>query len=152
MDGGPIAPDHDLIGYYLRRYGEYNMTAIVDVVRIADPEVDDADDNVATSLDVKRLYYGKARLYKVSGGGSMDMDDEVAFSTSYISIPARDEYGAWVKTQVHDLIKVAKHDDPDVVGRVFRVLDVDAGGQWVAVRRHMVTGAQRFESWTWAYE
>ena len=79
-------------------------------------------------------------------------EEDQHFSTSYISTPMLDAEGFWVKSQVDDLIEVLVHSDPMMVNRVFRIMDVDAGGQWPVARRHMVSGAQRYSGWTWAEE
>lgn len=136
-----------------RTFAERNMLAKVRIVRTADPVQSDENAIIVSPVPASLLYEGKARVYTVSGPSSdMSMDEPQAFSTSYISIPLPKELEAPVLTQVDDLIEVTEHFDQMIVGRVFRVLDVDGGGQWPVVRRHMVSGAARYSGWTWVDE
>ena len=69
-----------------------------------------------------------------------------AFSSSYVSLPLTVDDEA-TDVQVDDIVLVLEHPDPAVVGRAFRVMDVDAGGQFPAARRLQVTGVQRSRNW-----
>jgi hypothetical protein len=153
MSSAPIMPSSSMTLWYLRRYADANMTSLVEILRIDDPVIDADNPSVAEPVKVKRVYQGKARIYQASGqGGTAIADEDMAFSTSYISIPSVDPNGAVIPVQVNDFFRIIDTGDPELVGRMFRVLDVDAGGQWSASRRCMVTGAQRYEGWTWIYE
>lgn len=135
-------------GRMARNYAERNMTA---QVRIGRPGavVDGVDvSHPSTVLQRKVVYLGKARVYGVGSGGSSNVGDELTFwSSSYVSIPLS---ATW--TQVDDMIEVVAHEDADVVGRWFRVVNVDSGGQLPVVRRHTVSGVQRDPGWTWAVD
>ncbi len=145
--------DNDMVEAILRDYAEGNMRAKVRIARPAEPEVSPTDDLMAIPKVVRFVYEGRARIYTVSGPQpSFGAEEDAVFSSSFISVPLSDTKGQPVLTQVNDLIEVLEHSDGLLVGRVFRVLDVDAGGQWPAVRRHMVSGAQRFAGWTWVQE
>lgn len=145
-----IPVNSDFIMWTARTYAEGNMLSKVRIARMDDPQQDPGNISVIHPVVARLLYEGKARVYTVSGpSGDMSMDEPQAFSSSNISVPLKDVDGNTVITQVDDLIEVVEHFDDLVVGRVFRVVDVDAGGQWPVVRRHMVSGAARFAGWTW---
>ena len=127
------------------------MIHTVRVARMSDPERDLGDGFIVNPIEASLLYEGKGHVYQVSGPSVMNIGDETSyFSSSYISTPLKDGNGDEIVTQVNDLIEVLDHPDELVVGRVFRVQDVDAGGLFPVARRHMVSGAQRFSGWTWA--
>lgn len=135
--------NHDLIARFARSYTSSNMSARCRVVRMDDPTV--TWDQV-TAVEAKLLYEGMCRVYTVSGPTSQEVGDEIQYmSSSYVSLPY------WVdNTQINDLIEITDHLDSSVIGRFFKVVDVDGGGQWQAVRRHQVTSAQKYSGWTWA--
>jgi len=131
------------------KYTEANMTATVRIARMQQPAeyTDDDWSNVSTQLQV--TYEGKARLWGVSSAGANDYGDEMtAFSSSYVSLPLTvGDDNEPPDVQVDDIVLVLTHPDPAVVGRSFRVMDVDAGGQFPAARRLQVTGVQRSRNW-----
>jgi len=144
--------NNDLVLAIARRYANSNMTASITLSRPQGLEVDD-EGHVVRVVPASLVYRGAARVYTASGPqASESAEESESFSTSYISTPLVDDYGKDVLSQVNDLIEVNEHYDPLMRGRVFRVMDVDAGGQWPVVRRHMVVGAQRFAGWTWLDE
>lgn len=137
-----------LAGRIARQYAERNMTARVRVGRPGGVVDGGSVSDPSTVSRRKVVYEGRARVYGVGSGGSSDVGDELTFwSSSYVSIPLSSDW-----TQVDDMIEVVAHDDPDVVGRWFRVVNVDSGGQFPVVRRHTVTGAQKDPGWTWAVD
>jgi uncharacterized protein DUF6093 len=145
--------DHDMVESIVRNYAESNMRATVRIARTASPTLSATDELIAIPTLMRLIYEGKGRVYTVSGPQpSFGTDEDQVFSTSFISVPLKDSKGLTVVSQVNDLIEIVEHSDNLLVGRVFRVLDVDAGGQWPAVRRHMVSSAQRFAGWTWIDE
>lgn len=126
---------------YARRYAEANMTATVKITRMDEPSFDMQGELSAVELFV--LYEGKARVYGVSGPMTMNLGEEPQyFSSTYISIPLSAN-----TPRVDDVIEVLAHRDWTMVGRKFRVMDVEAGGQYPAVRRMQVTGIQRSKQW-----
>jgi hypothetical protein len=128
---------------YAQRYAEANMTATVAVSRMAEPSLDSITGNLA-AIEAFLLYQGKARVYGVSGPMTMSLGEEPQyFSSTYVSIPL-----AAPMPQVDDVVEVLTHHDWTVVGRLFRVMDVEAGGQYPAVRRMQVTGVQNSKQWT----
>lgn len=119
-----------------RRYAVRNMTATVDIYRGG--AVDDHG-NVSMPTDATvaaAIYSGPARVYSLASGGSTQLGEMTQFlASSYVSIPT-----TATPTQADDLIRVSAHDDDDVVGRWFRVMAIDGGGQFPVVRRHTVVG------------
>lgn len=147
-----VAPrvDQDLVAWYARRYVISNMTSWVRIARRDRIEVAHDGQGVAIPIYLSLLYEGVARVYPASGPQNVDSTEESqVFASSYVSTPMKDLNGELLLTQVNDVIEVVRTSDPLLVGRYFRVIDVDAGGQWAHVRRHMVTGAERYEGWTW---
>ena len=117
------------------------MTASVKIVRMDDPAL--GEDGGLAATEKHTVYEGKARVYGVSGPMTMNLGEEPQyFSSTYVSIP----YDA-VLPRVDDVITVTAHHDWTLVGRTFRVMDVEAGGQYPAVRRMQVTGVQNSKAW-----
>jgi hypothetical protein len=127
---------------YARRYVEANMTAKVKILRMDNPSWD-ADTGGVAATEQFTVYEGKARVYGVSGPMTMNLGEEPQyFSSTYVSVP----YDA-VLPRVDDVVLVTEHYDWTLVGRSFRVMDVEAGGQYPAVRRMQVTGVQTSRQW-----
>ena len=118
-----------------KRYATRNLKHEVLVVR---PKglVTDLEGRVTVDEETP-IYGGCGRLWTVAGSGTIDDGQLVYLSSSYISLP-------WdvTQTQVDDLIQVTVHEDPSLMGRWFRVLNVDAGGILPVVRKHTVTSVQ----------
>jgi len=132
---------------YAQRFAESNMTAEVIVTRPGAAALDASDGSLGV-LDGVEVYSGRARVYPVAGPVTLDLGDEPQyFSSAYVSVPLTDSTGSNVLPQVDDLVEVVEHPDPLVVGRLFRVSDVEAGGQFAVVRRMQVVGVQRFKTW-----
>jgi len=126
---------------YARRYVEANMTAMVKITRMDAAVL--GEDGSLTATEMHTVYEGKARVYGVSGPMTMNLGEEPQyFSSTYVSIP----YDS-VMPRVDDVIKVTAHHDWTLVGRTFRVMDVEGGGQYPAVRRMQVTGVQNSKAW-----
>lgn len=138
----PHVVDDNAVTKYARRYAEANMTAQVKIVRMFEPFLDDATGELHVDEQFV-VYEGKARVYGVSGPMTMNLGEEPQyFSSTYVSIP----YSA-TTTRVDDVIEVTAHKDWTLVGRSFRVMDVEGGGQYPAVRRMQVTGIQNSKQW-----
>lgn len=126
---------------YARRYVEANMTATVKVTRMAEPTL--SADGSLTATESYAVYIGKARVYGVSGPMTMNLGEEPQyFSSTYVSIPYDSP-----QPRVDDVVEVTAHQDWTLVGRTFRVMDVEGGGQYPAVRRMQVTGIQNSKQW-----
>lgn len=131
---------------YARRFAESNMIATVRVTRMGEPVLDPATGALDASPQVL-VYEGKARVYAVSGPMTYSLGEEPQyFSGSYVSIPLFRAVGE-SDPQVDDVVEVLADPDPLVVGRMFRVVDVESGGQFPSARRMQVTGVQRSRNW-----
>ena len=118
-----------------KRYATRNLKHEVLVVR---PKglVTDLEGRVTVDEETP-IYGGCGRLWTVAGSGTIDDGQLVYLSSSYISLPWR-----VAQTQVDDLIQVTVHEDPSLMGRWFRVLNVEAGGILPVVRKHTVMSVQ----------
>lgn len=118
-------------------YAEANMTAKVRVSRPIAAVFSRQTGQLVEAPDAV-VYEGPARVYGVQGPATYAIGEEPTyFSSSYVSIPLRSEL-----PRVDDVVQVLEHDDPLLVGRHFRVQDVESGGQLPVVRRLSVTGIQ----------
>lgn len=124
-------------------YAEANMTARVRVTRPAAPVFDQATGELGMAADVV-LWDGPARIAAVQGPATYALGDEPQyFSSTFISIPlAADD------PRVDDTVEVLEHLDPTLVGRFFRVQDVESGGQMPVSHRMQVTGIQPSKQWS----
>lgn len=136
-----------LVELYARRFVESNMTAFVEITRPGEPDfVSSSGELEADSGPV--VYEGKARVYTVSGPVTLELgDDPQYFSSAVVSVPLVDDFGVNVLPQVNDLVEIQEHPDPLMLGRRFRVMDVEAGGQFAVLRRMQVVGIQRGRTW-----
>jgi hypothetical protein len=125
-----------------------NMTATVRVDRPGTPTLDTTGGDV-TAVVSKVVYEGKGRVSTVSGPVQYSLGDEPQyFSSGSIFIPLLDDSGLPTTPQVNDIVTILSHIDVLMVDRVFRVMNVQASGQFVAARELAVTGVQRWEGWT----
>ena len=78
-----------------------------------------------------------AGITDTSGGGSFDIGDEPTYTDSVrVTIPQ----SAPKNPRINDLVKVVASPDTDIVGRVFRVVDVTVGGRLTASIAMTCTG------------
>lgn len=138
-----------------RRYAESNMTAQVRIIRMDKIRPDYVQRGQWDADELFDVYQGKARVYNVAGPVTMGIGDAPSYySTTYVSIPSMEidplsnpsQY-AGLSPRVDDIVEVLKHDDPYMIDRKFRVLDVEAGGQFPVVRRMQVIGIQASKQW-----
>lgn len=124
-------------------YAEGNMIAMVKVTRPTAPVFDrDTGGLAAMGADSVR-YEGKARVYSVTGPVQYALGDEPTFySSTFVSIPITAPI-----PRVDDVVEILSHPDPNIVGRSFRVQDVEAGGQIPVVHRMQVVGIQASREW-----
>lgn len=139
-----ITIDHDRTVRVAREFAESNMTATVRITRKA-AALFDPQTGGLVSGDPVIIYEGKARIYTVQGPVTMAYGDEPAyFSSSMVSVPVITP----TMPRVDDLVEVlTHHSDPMMVGRYFRVQDVESGGQWMAARKLQVSGVQESQQW-----
>jgi len=98
-----------------------------------------------TSVEGATIYTGPARIWSVDGGVLMNLGEgDYATMTTYCSIP-------WDATPVpendNQIVVTDSPGDPNLVGKVFRVMSVDGGGQMRATRRMQVTALTENRSW-----
>lgn len=132
-----------------RRYAEAFMTAQVKIWTPVDPVL--ATDASASSVDAIGVarYEGKARVASASGPVTYNVGDEpVYYSTAMGFIPIAGSDGVVYVVRVNDMLKVVTHHDPLMVGMVFRVTDVETGGEFIASRRLSLLGVQRQKTFT----
>lgn len=123
------------------------MPAAVRIERPSAPSLDAGSGRVQAVVD-KVVYEGKARVTTTGGPVTYQLGEEPQyFSQAQVSIPLVSE-GEPTLPQVNDTLTVLAHHDALMIGRQFRVVDVEAAGQFQAVRRMQVVGVQRWEAWT----
>ncbi len=125
-------------------YAEGNMIATVRLTRPAKPVFDRRTGGLAAMGAEGVIYSGPGRVYGVQGPVQYAVGDEPTyFSSTFVSIPITAG-----KPRVDDVVEVLDHPDPNIVGRSFRVQDVEAGGQIPVVHRMQVVGIQASRQWT----
>lgn len=128
---------------FAQEYAEGNMIATVRVTRPSVPVFDRTTGGLASMGAETVVHEGPGRVYNVSGPAQYNLGDEPQyFSNTFISIPI----GA-TKPRIDDVVEVLAHPDPNIVGRSFRVQDVEAGGQLPVVHRMQVVGIQASRQW-----
>lgn len=128
----------ELVRPIAQAYAEGNMIAQVKVTRPAKPVFDRSTGGTAAMQPGETVHEGAGRIYNVTGPTEFSLGDEPAhFSSAYVSIPITAD-----RPRIDDLVKILAHPDPNVVGREFRVTDVEAGGQIPVVHRMLVVGVQ----------
>lgn len=121
-----------MVEEYIRRYSSANMTARIRIVRGIVP-------------DTALVYEGRARIHRLQGSVQMGFGDEPQYMvTGTVSIPQRDEWTDEPNLPiVDDTIEVLEHHDTRTVGMSFRVMHVDAAGQFNSFVSMSVVGAER---------
>lgn len=141
--------DHELVQRYVRGYTRGNMRDTVRIYRLGEPVFDPETGGLAPAPSAD-LYVGPARIYSVTGPVTYSLGDEPQhFSSTYISIPIADDLGELNEVPaIEDMVEALDvPGDASMVGRTFQVQDVEAAGQWTAVRRMQVVGVQEAPTW-----
>jgi len=105
--------------------------------------------NTTTGMNVAtagvEIYQGQARIYSVAGPQVLDLGEaDITLRSTYISIPA----GYLPAPQKDDIVTVLEaRSDEALIGKAFRVLDVDGGGLVRAVRRMQCVAWEESSSW-----
>lgn len=127
-----------------QRYAESNMTATVRVSRLADPTLNVTTGILTADPAGDTVYEGAGRVWTVAGPLTMGIGDELStFSSTFVSIPMSADL-----PHVDDLVEITAHSDPTMVGRAYRVMDVEAGSQIPAARKMQVQGIQAGPEWS----
>jgi hypothetical protein len=134
---------------YVRRHATAHMYYTVAISRMTDP-VFDTESGVMVAAVNRMIYFGPARIWTVSGPQVLGVgEDQMSFDQSFVSIPwdtdpipNRDDI-----VTVQDYDPVYYYGDEQLVGRSFRVTNVQLGGQMYATRRLNVTGIEPSSAW-----
>jgi hypothetical protein len=134
---------------YARRHATAHMYYMVQIERMAAGVFDSASGQITTSVK-SIIYTGPARIWTVAGPQVIAVgEDQMAFTQTNMSIP-------WDATPVpnrDDIATVLNYTahpafgDPSLIGRSFRVLDVQFGGQMYATRRMSVLAIEESAAW-----
>lgn len=124
------------------------------VWRPKEPILRDFDGKLDSQVDFT-VYEGKARVWSVQGPLTMGIGDEPTYySQTFCSIPLTTESGGDFPVmpqpqspRVDDIVQVERHRDPLMVGRYFRVVDVEAGGSLPVARKMQLVGIQASKQW-----
>lgn len=120
----------ELAELYAKRYAEVVQESQVEITRGLHP-------------DETQIYAGRARVHALTSAVQMGFGDEPQYMvTGRISIPLRDTAGELTDPRVNDMVLVVTSRDAHVVGRSFRVMHVDSGGQYNDVTTMTVVGAE----------
>ena len=120
------------------------MTATVRVSRLADPTLNVTTGVLSADPAGDTVYEGAGRVWTVAGPLTMGICDEIStFSSTFVSIPMSADL-----PHVDDLVEITAHSDPTMVGRAYRVMDVEAGSQIPAARKMQVQGIQSSPEWS----
>jgi hypothetical protein len=126
---------------------EAEMTSVVTITR-GNEGVLGADGSLTMDPDAPVVYTGPARLGNAQGPVTYSLGEEVQFfSSGSCTIPIGDPGTAEDVPQVNDLVHIDAGDDPGLVGRNFRVVDVEAVGMLPGGRRLQIVGVQRAPNW-----
>lgn len=128
---------------FAQQYAEGNMLATVKITRPTAPVFDRATGGLAAMDAETTRYEGKARIYNVTGPVQYAIGEEQQYySSTFVSIPL-----SAPQPRIDDVVEVLSHPDLTMVGREFRVQDVEAGGQIPVVHRMQVVGIQQSREW-----
>ena len=127
---------------------EANMTSLVLITRsagVAGVALDGTGQIETPVADT--VYEGVARLANAAGSVTYTVGEEVQFYSSGSATIPIDVHGEPVLVQVNDILHVQGCDDPGMVGRRFRVVDVEAVGLLPGGRRLQLVGIQFYGGW-----
>jgi hypothetical protein len=115
---------------YTKRYAEMVQEAQVEITR-------------GVVGGTTQVYAGQGRVHVMSGAMQMGFGDEPQYmTTGTISIPVHSTDGGDVDPQVNDMVLVVWHRESGMIGRSYRVMHVDAGGQFNDVVSMRVVGSE----------
>lgn len=158
MSSPPVQPvDNPLppivVSPYARNYARTHMTAhmyyTIEIDRMAEGIFDEDSGHILPKVKMK-IYQGPARIASVTGPQVLGLgEDQMAFVSTSISIPwdtdpvpNRDDIAVVLSYDPH-----AGFGDAALVGRAFRILNVEFGGQMFAVRRMSALAIQESAAW-----
>lgn len=134
---------------YVRGHATAHMYYTVRIVRMKQGVFDEDTGGIATAINLE-IYDGPARIWTVSGPQVIAVgEDQMSFTQTNMSIP-------WDSDPVphrDDIATVSTYDphpgygDSALLGRSFRILDVQLGGQMFATRRMSVLSVTDSAAW-----
>lgn len=134
---------------YVRGHATAHMYYTVQIVRMSQGVFDESTGGITTAAKLV-IYDGPARFWTVSGPQVIAVgEDQMAFVQTNMSIP-------WDSDPVpkrDDIATVTTYDphpgygDAALLGRSFRILDVQLGGQMFATRRMSVLAIEASAAW-----
>jgi len=100
--------------------------------------------NRVTNPDDDEVYVGPARIRSVTGPVTMALGDEPQyFQSTFASIPLSARV-----PQTDDLLTVLDGPDPKLVGRSYRVVDVERGGMLPVAHVMQLVGIEPGHTWS----
>jgi hypothetical protein len=134
---------------YARRHATAHMYYTVAITRMVAGAFDEATGGITSQIGVA-VYQGPARIWTVAGPMVISSgEDQMSFSQTNMSIPwdtdpvpRRDDIASVLDYQLRD-----GFGDPALLGRHFRILDVQLGGQMYAARRMSVSVVSASSAW-----
>lgn len=129
---------------YVRRAAEAQFQCSVRIFETTVPTLDTVT-GLYSSVEGTDVYDGPARIWSVEGAGTVTVGEgDIALQSTYCSIP----WDATPVPEVDNQVLVTDcADDPELVGRSFRIMSVDGGGQTRATRRMQITALTENRSW-----
>lgn len=134
---------------YARLHASAHMYYTVSIVRMLDPLFDDVTGLLEATQKLS-VYQGPARIWTVAGPQVLGVgEDQLTLRQTYVSIP----WDAFPVPNRDDIVTVLTYDvhpfygDDELIGRTFRVTDVELGGQMYATRRLQVIGLEPSSAW-----
>lgn len=130
---------------WVQKSAEYQFSCTVRIFRNGSATLNSST-GLYESVEGEDIYSGPARIWSSDTGGIYVVGDaDIAHRDTFCSIP-------WDATPIprnDDTVEVlTSPSDPDLVGRTFRIMAVDGGGQVLPTRRMRLTGLAENRSWT----
>lgn len=129
---------------YVRDRVQTLMACTVSIYESAEKVLDTQTGRIGTATS-PLLYRGKARIWESNTGQILMMGETaITLMQTNISIP----FSAPKPKRDQIVVVNVCPQDPDMVGRAFRVVAVDGGGQIGATRRMTVTAFTDSDVWS----
>lgn len=127
---------------YIRSRADANLTYECVIQRVGVAAFNTGS-SLYTAGAPSQIYEGPCRIWEITGGSVLDVNSEqIVVQQTKLSIPWNE--GVGIKRDDEVKIITAPHDSM-IVGKRFRIMDVDKGGDLRATRRFTVQSIQ--EEW-----
>lgn len=124
---------------YIRSRAEVNMTYECKIERVGAATFDETDSIYVAGENIE-LYEGPCRIWRVSGSSAIPINsEEIILQQTKLSIPWNE--GVGIRRDDEVKIIAATYDEA-LVGKRFRIMDVDKGGDLRATRQFTIQGVQ----------